>query len=217
MSKTVESVYKFHGDTNVHDSPNMERGTEVNRIQKPSKLRIIAFKICKPIQSFGKHVKQQFLLDPSESWKHHSLGLLTLPKRGTTLIKSNDVALAFCCPCFLHGINASDIMTGIEGKYEKDQDSGKWVGARFVCAQAMICCGGPCCCLTAPAAGGAVREQIFEQSLRAGKEDEKKVNEKMFFTKRLQMFCLPYCCCPCFFCFVALFAECQRKFLFCFT
>ena len=142
MSKTVESVYKFHGDTNVHDSPNMEREGEVNRIQKPSKLRIIAFKICKPIQSFGKHVKQQFLLDPSESWKHHSLGLLTLPKRGTTLIKSNDVALAFCCPCFLHGINASDIMTGIEGKYEKDQDSGKWVGARFVCAQAMICCGG---------------------------------------------------------------------------
>ena len=51
---------------------------------------------------------------------------------------------------------------------------------------------------TAPAAGGAVREQIFEQSLRAEKEDEKKVNEKMFFTKRLQMFCLPYCCCPCF-------------------
>ena len=57
MSKTVESVYKFHGDTNVHDSPNMEREGEVNRIQKPSKLRIIAFKICKPIQNFGKHVK----------------------------------------------------------------------------------------------------------------------------------------------------------------
>ena len=90
MSKTVESVYKFHGDTNVHDSPNMEREGEVNRIQKPSKLRIIAFKICKPIQSFGKHVKQQFLLDPSESETSQSW-LVTLPKRGTTL--SNQMML----------------------------------------------------------------------------------------------------------------------------
>ena len=74
MSKTVESVYKFHGDTNVHDSPNMERGTEVNRIQKPSKLRIIAFKICKPVQNFGETCKtaisprSERILETSQSW-----------------------------------------------------------------------------------------------------------------------------------------------------
>ena len=125
----------------------------------PSRYKIVN-KICRPVKARYARAKDNFLLDPSNTWRENSNGLLACPKQPKYIL-----FLGVCCPCIIHGINASDIMTGEEGKFEKDPDTGKWVGARFVIIQAVICCGGPCCCITSPAAGGAVREQIFAQSL----------------------------------------------------
>ncbi len=210
MSSTVTSLYKFHGDkakadsskSNVDDAPEnyeMDRGDEKNnlntskggKLKKPSNFKKTLKKMCEPIKSRFERAKVLFLSNPSNTWKENSLGLLKLPRKEPKYI----ICLGFCCPCILHGINASDVMTNPEGKFEKDPKTGKWIGARFVLSQAAICCGG--LCLTACAAGGAVREQIFEQSILAGKEDGRSVRSKIFFLKQMQMFCLPYCCCPC--------------------
>ena len=180
MSKTVKSVYKFHdkNDDNAVSDESPE-SLEMNRdekrskhsLEKPSKVYKIVNKICRPVKARYARAKDNFLLDPSNTWRENSNGLLTCPKQPKYIL-----FLGVCCPCIIHGINASDIMTGEEGKFEKDPDTGKWVGARFVIIQALICCGGPCCCITSPAAGGAVREQIFAQSLEAGKEDVRRIH-----------------------------------------
>ena len=85
MSKTVKSVYKFHdkNDDNAVSDESPE-SLEMNRdekrskhsLEKPSKVYKIVNKICRPVKARYARAKDNFLLDPSNTWRENSNGLL---------------------------------------------------------------------------------------------------------------------------------------------
>ena len=84
MSKTVKSVYKFHdkNDDNAVSDESPE-SLEMNRdekrskhsLEKPSKVYKIVNKICRPVKARYARAKDNFLLDPSNTWRENSNGL----------------------------------------------------------------------------------------------------------------------------------------------
>ena len=205
-SNTVENHYSYGdkgaGNAPPPNAPDMNRGddyffdedhdpvpgdTEGTSTQEPppprvNRLKKLAGKLVAPY----KILRVAILYEPSKGWTEYSNGLFGC---------QNNSKLSCCCgsacPCCVHGVNASDVVTGREGKWEKSA-TGKRVGLYFVLQQALVCCICPVC------AGAAVRDKIWESATEAGGQTEiKAVREKISMCKDCQIFCAPYLCCPC--------------------
>lgn len=178
MKRSDDSFF----DKDYDKIPENSEDGQVEHVPKVNRLKKLKKKIVQPYN----RLKQSILHEPSDGWAKYSKGLFGC--------KHNSKLMCFCgsvCPCCIHGVNASDITTGAEGKWERSA-TGKRVGLYFVLQQAMLCCVCPVC------TGSAVRDRIWESATEAGGQTEiQAVRERISMLKDCQIFCAPYLFCPC--------------------
>jgi len=151
MADTVRNKYSYNGDErDVDDSVEPPTSHDMERTErKPHGCRDFTKTARKVVIDPLMKCKARVMHDHSSGWKEFGGGLFGCQKNSKTVC-----LCSACCCCCLHGVNASDVVVGPEGKWEKD-NQGKRIGLYFVCEQAMLFLMCPC------ASGGAIREKIW--------------------------------------------------------